>query len=191
MTQEIGLNWQGPFRFGVSKEEDLPPNEAGVYVWTVPIGDEFLLAYVGECGGIVSRWSDHVCYLLGGFYQVYDVELLRSGKELRTIYERKNEKTNLLNFSRQFVEAAWENAVTYDLFWALFPSDRRLRMAVESAIHSSLANRPEGRLIQNGRISVYSENALKVRCSMKWPEGISIAGLPNELEYGEIEGAAS
>lgn len=186
-AREIQLCWRGPFLFGKSGADALPPNEPGVYAWTIPTPQGHLLSYVGESAVILSRWDEHVRMTLGGDYQIYDPELLKSGTDLVTIYGNGNLGARLLTFTREIAAAAWENLAAFELFWALLPADfpreRTWRMAVESAILSAVAP-PDDRLICT-RLSVRSQNAWKIRCYSTWPSGVRILGLNDCVEYGE------
>lgn len=186
----IELVWEGPFQFGTSSFQDVP-NEAAVYVWTVEVEDKHFVVYVGESSRLLSRWSDHLWWLLGGQYQVYDSEKLRRG-EIETIYGFKGAAEHLTNFTGDFARAAFENAQIYRLWYALLPSpefaNRSNRMTVESAIHAQLASFPElANKITNGRRSVLSRNASKIQCVNRWPDGINVAGLSSgqPFQYGE------
>lgn len=161
-------------------------NDAGVYVWTIPTEQGHLLAYVGESSALVNRWHEHIRGQLGGYYQVYDPQLLRRGEGLKKLYECKNEQTPLVEFTKEIAQFAWENATAYDWYWALFPSDQNLRRAVESAILDAVIGTPDGRLVTTNR-SVLSANASRVRCVSTWPDGVRVLGLREVVEYGEKE----
>lgn len=187
MSLHIDLVWRGPFRFGVGNERDLPPDESGVYIWAVPTHETRLLTYVGESQRLRSRWAEHVSWQLGGRYKIYDPISLRSGSGLNVVYEEKTAESLLLDFTESMQRAAWDNLVCCECYWATFDGDRALRRSVESAIHFPLRGKPEGRLIQNGSLSVGPLAARKVHCVLNWPDGIAIAGLPSILDYGQVK----
>ena len=184
MAKIIELNWQGPFRLG----DAFPAQDvSGVYLWTVPVEGADLVHYVGEAGAIVSRWSDHHAFTLGGRYVIYDPELLRSGTELKVLYGDKGYAANMVEFTETVTRAAYENARICCRFLAVVDGDKSLRRTVESAILSTLRNGPavDARLLSNSGLSITAANAVKIRCRSSWPAGVRVVGFPNELEYGQ------
>ena len=117
----IELNWEGPFKLGESLAPQIPKTDfSGVYLSTIPVDGEELIHYVGEAGGVVSRWSDHLVYTLGGRYVIYDADVLRRGVMEAPIYGDKGYTTNLIQLTAEKVRKAYEYASSCNVFWARF-----------------------------------------------------------------------
>ena len=194
MAQEIRLDWQGPCPFVGGNEADLPHDVHGVYLFVVRVGVEYLVHYVGQAGKMVSRWSEHLCNLLGGRCRVYDPNLLCKGEYHEPLYADRGGATNLLAFSSSVARTAYEYARATPLFYASFPEsgdkteDKTVRKSVESGIIDAVqhSDNNAGRLLSNGGVSLSPCNAYRVVCTSKWPTGIRVAGIREVFRYGEL-----
>ncbi len=57
--------------------------QSGIYLWTIPFGEQFLTYYVGETGrSFVARHTEHAQSYLHGLYRVYDPQLFAKGEKV-------------------------------------------------------------------------------------------------------------
>jgi hypothetical protein len=194
MTVEIQLDWKGPFFPGKSSENELPPEHiSGVYIWAVNTPRGRLLAYVGKAENIRHRWCVHMYWHLGGGYSLYEVDAMRKGEGLKKMYSSRRYETVFTDFIPNLVglaALAKRNIESYELYWASVVGDRALRTATESAIYWAIAKQAGTNaaiLMQNDRPTPGPDRCLSVRCASRWPDGIKIEGLADQIDFGAKE----
>jgi hypothetical protein len=61
-SHNLEITFHGPFRFLNDKESSVFKQplalKQGIYVWTVPSGEEYLPYYIGETGGIIRKQAE-------------------------------------------------------------------------------------------------------------------------------------
>jgi hypothetical protein len=192
MTKTIKLEWTGPYKFGTSKDDKLPPNESGVYIYTVQTSKGRLLAYVGESQTLKDRWADHTWSQLGGRYNLYDTTDLCNGIS-KTIYKCEPSEKVITTYAKEFSNLssiAKANLDVYEWFYALVENDKNIRKSIEAAIYYKIKNNTDNSIaqfLQNDPRHHYiqSEDALNIKCLSMWPESVNITGLMEPIEYGK------
>lgn len=182
MPTEMTLTFSGPYRF--TEATNLPESKSGVYLWTIPIDEGYLVAYVGEAIDMCHRFSEHMMWQLGGGYEIYDVDELRSGQGLTKVYGNNGPSAKLNEFTKDISDTAWENLKSYCCFWAEVSGDKKTRQSVESALITSVRQSEHSRLLQNAKLSVKDHNAVELNCKLNWPDRVTVLGVPQTLEYG-------
>ena len=186
MAIAIVLNWQGPFRCVEANKTGLPKNEPGVYLWTVLVGEKYLVNYVGESATVVSRWSSQVRDVLGGRSRVFNPDKLQTG-ELDELYRDNGGSHNLAALSPSVVQAAFDNIRVSSLFFAPLGDEKTVRLSVESGIISEIRKSESARGILTNGGALIEEAARKVDVTSKWPENICVDGIPDSFSFGERE----
>lgn len=136
------MQWDSPFKLYQAAPgrqiDDIHPKLAGVYLWTVPIGDRYYPHYVGETGNLQGWLSGHRANLMGGGYWVYDPVELSQGR-LTPIYNPNREY-------RTF-DAVADRAKAFTLLLSFFilpfPADeqlntKRVRLRTELGLARSI-----------------------------------------------------
>lgn len=155
--ESITLRWRGPYSLdsGRNLGEFDPPDEPGVYLWTVLRGpehpDSFMISYVGQASSIRNRMLKHISGILGGEACLYNDDHLFKGKfpddsTKRYIPEGRNLLNKFVNEFEEYSVLARKNLASYYFFWAVMPNYRGregapFRMAVESALIEKTKNR--------------------------------------------------
>lgn len=150
----VSLEFFGPFKLCGTKakllfEQDMA-QLPGVYLWTVPYQDGFLINYVGETGASFSRrMKDHMIQCLGGHYRVLDAEHMLEGKK-RILWNgvwRKGTRDLLPMFvDEKYIELApriRDYLRVLEIFIAPIETDRRTRRRIEGSIALSLRGKAE------------------------------------------------
>ena len=71
------IQWFGPYTFIQNENLFTTPisQRKGVYLWTIPFDNNYLVYYVGQTGAsFAARSFQHIQNYLGGFYRVFDTE---------------------------------------------------------------------------------------------------------------------
>jgi hypothetical protein len=151
-NQSLSVKWYGPYSF--IQNESLFTNplgqEKGVYLWTIPYGNNYLVYYVGQTGtSFAIRSFQHLQSYLNGLYRVYDpIKFAKGEKEL--IWggmwkpDRKEPKVIsefLLNY-RHLAPQIFDFIGLFRLFVAPVEGDERIRERIEYAIARSLNQQP-------------------------------------------------
>src|SRR3569833_2176616 len=101
MATNVELNWAGPLRFGESSFDRVPDRPA-VYLWTLNVEGKHYVAYVGESSCVLSRWSEHLWWHMGGRYEIYNPAKLGQGVMDRPpLYQYTNPAHHLTNFTQE------------------------------------------------------------------------------------------
>ncbi len=194
MTDSLHVDFEGPF--GWFDDADVPAlgqvsvgRRAGVYLWTVPIGNGELVYYVGQTGrSFCLRMTKHLSQQLSGMYHIYEPNAFASGVKRvlwKGMYESTREKglgefvnrlptlvTSLVGFVRLMCFRV-----------APLDCDARVRTRIEAALSRHLRDQPEpvGPFQDNGIRYVHrrsDEEPILITCSPI--EGI--LGLPATIE---------
>jgi hypothetical protein len=185
---EVTLAWEGPFSLGTadSRGKFEPPNEPGVYLWTIPKDDDFQIAYVGEAKDLAARLYQHFHFLLGGGYELYATKSLRAGvKPTDAMCEYKPGQTQLFqDFVGDFEwlsQLALRNLHSYRFFWAkMGDHDDRTRLLAESALIECAIDQAQP--IQNERVSRRPNSEHPIRVVSKFDE-LAPSALTDYIEY--------
>lgn len=88
VAEDIQVTWQGPFLWpgveaengGVRIEESSLAHEAGIYLWTVPYQDGYLIYAAGQTTRpFLKRLKEHSSAHRNGFFTIFDMDDLRRG----------------------------------------------------------------------------------------------------------------
>ena len=86
------LRWTGQYKLsnGTPGErvDEIAPDSAGVYLWTVRVGEKFYPHYVGETQNLRTWLMHHRNELLSGHYWIYCPADFAEGR-LRMVYNRE------------------------------------------------------------------------------------------------------
>lgn len=86
MSKEpFSIHWYGPYNFIQNKNLFASQicHKSGVYLWTVPFGNKYLVYYVGQTGASFAvRSVQHLQNYLNGFYRVYDPDKFVKGEKV-------------------------------------------------------------------------------------------------------------
>ena len=151
-NQPISVKWYGPFNF--IQNENLFTNplgqEKGVYLWTIPYENNYLVYYVGQTGtSFAIRSFQHLQSYLNGLYRVYDHEKFAKG-EKELVWggmwkpdgkEPKVMSEFLINYS-QLAPKIYNFIGLFRLFVAPIEGNDRVRERIESEVSRSLNQQP-------------------------------------------------
>jgi hypothetical protein len=151
-NQALSLQWYGPYDF--IQKENLFTNSLsqrnGVYLWTIPFENKYLVYYVGQTGAsFASRSFQHLQNYLNGLYRVYDPDKFAKGEKV-LIWggmwksDRKEPKFMsefLINYSL-IAPKILVFIKLFRVFLAPVDGDYRVRERIESAIARCLYQQP-------------------------------------------------
>jgi len=118
-------------------------DKQGIYIWTLPINNQYLTYYVGETGtSFGDRFLSHTRGYLDGLYRVYDPEEFAKGnkklvwegmwkKELGPTAQRMH---LFLNSYEELSKAIYEMMSTFRIFLFPLKCDRRTRQRIEASL---------------------------------------------------------
>ena len=192
-SKSLEIEFHGPYKWYGSNSIFLQPESEkfGIYLWAVPIEDNYLVYYVGETGvSFADRILDHTRNYLNGLYRVYEPTSFVKG-EKTLVWEGmwKKEPGNPNRRMALFLERYQELCkVIYDFLGALkiflvpFDSEKRIRLRIEAAIAETLFNQPEvvGEF-QDKDIKYVSRRPDEEPIQVAIKSGEKILGLPKEL----------
>ena len=151
-NQTLPIEWYGPYDF--IQNENLFTNPIsqrnGVYSWTIPFENNYLVYYVGQTGtSFAARSLQHIQSYLDGFYRVYDSEKFAKGEKV-LIWggmwksDRKEPKvmSDFLSNYLQLAPKILEFVKLFRIFVAPVDGDDRIRERIESAVSSCLNKQP-------------------------------------------------
>lgn len=184
----VTLDWIGPFSLDTAdaRGDFKPPNEQGVYLWTIPKDGDFKIAYVGEAKDLAARLYQHFHMLLGGGYELYATKPLRNAvKPTDAICEYKPGQAQLF---REFLgdfewlsQLALRNLHSYRFFWAKMDAyDDPTRLLTESALIKGAVS--QNQPIQNERVSRRPNCEHRIRVVSKFKE-LAPSALADPLDY--------
>ena len=184
----VTLDWKGPFSLDTAdgRGDFKPPNEQGVYLWTIPKDGDFKIAYVGEAKDLAARLYQHFHFLLGGGYELYSTKSLRAGvKPTDAICEYKPGQTQLFqDFVGDFEwlsQLALRNLHSYRFFWAkMGDHDDPTRLLTESALIERAKGQEQP--LQNERVSRRPNSEHPIRVVSKFDE-LAPSALAGPLKY--------
>jgi hypothetical protein len=158
---DLELEWRGPYSWvdpATTRVFRFPEvKQAGVYLWTIPYDDGYLIYYVGQTHLFQERLKDHLGNYRSGGWRVFDPAQFALGtQELlwRGFYDRKIQGWEPTPEEREQMREEWDGSdhlrtmleqklANFRLFVAPLPkSDQRLRKLVEAAIIRKLRETP-------------------------------------------------
>jgi hypothetical protein len=192
-SKSLEMEFHGPYKWYGSNSIFLQPESEkfGIYLWAVPIEDNYLVYYVGETGvSFADRILDHTRNYLNGLYRVYEPTSFVKG-EKTLVWEGmwKKELGNptwrMALFLGRYQELC---KVIYDFHGALkiflvpFESEKRIRQRIEAAISKTLLNQPEvvGEF-QDKDIKYVGRRPDEEPIQVTIKSGEKVIGLPKEL----------
>lgn len=124
--------------------------EKGIYLWTIPFENKYLVHYVGETGvSFAYRTMEHIKNYLQGQYTLYEPEEFAKGKKIQLWSgmwkERKSNPAVMHEFLQKYPEFSTKyfDFLTLLRFFAIpVESSRRVRQRIESAIARHLYKQP-------------------------------------------------
>jgi hypothetical protein len=190
----LEIQIHGPFNLGRNESENILLNsigkEKGIYLWTIPFEDKYLVHYVGETGvSFAFRTMEHIRNYLQGQYGLYEPEEFAKGRKIQLWSGMWKERRNNPSVLNQFLQRYPEFSTKYSDFLALLrfflapvESSQRIRQRIESAIAGYFYNQP-------GIVGTFQDEEirylprrpdeipilLKIRCSEQ------IIAMPTEL----------
>jgi hypothetical protein len=199
------INFAGPFSWawpeafsafswldtpGTPSVFDAPEvRKTGIYLWTVPLPDGYLIYYVGETGRSFNRrLREHRDELVSARYHVYSAPEFARGEKVMLwpgcwdITERKSDAECKANCSR-LSDSIRGMMLVLRLFLAPMSCDKRTRQRIEAAIAQALYGAP-------GLVGAFQDQGVKywprlvneepTECTMSAP--VRLLGLPDRLE---------
>ena len=190
----VTLAWQGPYEWFGSGPDSVfsgsSAETAGIYVWTVPLGAEYRVFYIGQTEqGFAARHHDHFREYWGGAYSFYEPAAFSKG-ELGQWYTGYASKTPRWRLAAPFhadllryAEPLVEHLKAMRLWIAECPQPARIQRRIESAMKDLLCARQDaiGSFLQPGLIGQRrweDEEPVLVR---QVPADL-IQGIPEEFE---------
>ena len=151
-NQPLSIQWYGPYNF--IQNENLFTNPLsqrnGVYLWTIPFENNYLVYYVGQTGASFAiRSFQHLQSYLNGLYRVYDPEKFAKGEKV-LIWggmwkpDRKEPKF-MSEFLINYPQLAPKILIfirLFRIFVAPVDGNDRVRERIESAVARSLNQQP-------------------------------------------------
>lgn len=151
-NQSLSIQWYGPYNF--IQNENLFTNSLsqknGVYLWTIPFDNNYLVYYVGQTGAsFAARSLQHIQSYLNGLYRVYDPEKFAK-REKVLIWggmwkpDRKEPKvmSEFLSNYLQLAPKILDFIKLFRIFVAPIEGDERVRERIESSVSSCLNQQP-------------------------------------------------
>jgi hypothetical protein len=153
MPDEIVVSFSGPFSW--SGTPDAPSIfdveealKAGIYLFTVPLPDGYLIYYVGETGRTFrDRLFEHYTEHASGMYHVYSPAEFARGEKIMLWPGRfdmacRKPKRECIAAYPELCVPIWEMTRMFRLFLAPLACDTRLRRRIEAAIANALYATP-------------------------------------------------
>ena len=105
----IDLVWHGPYVLNGSQGEDIfaadVVSKPGIYVWTIPYEDAYLVYYVGETGtSFKKRLQEHLNVYRKGESHIYDPRRFATGERIvlwEALWGKNITPTRLQEFERR------------------------------------------------------------------------------------------
>lgn len=151
--EHFHLDFRGPFSWpGASSAPSVfecdYSESAGIYLWTVPIEDAYLVYYVGETGRSFSkRFAEHYAQHAAGFYHIYAPREFATGQKVmlwpgRHDVDQKRSVRECVEAFRSIATAISELSSLYRFFLAPSTAATGPRRRIESAIARTLYASP-------------------------------------------------
>ncbi len=153
LPDEISVSFGGPFSWPGTPDAAsiFDANEglaAGIYLFTVPLPDGYLIYYVGETGRTFrDRLFEHYTEHASAMYHVYSpAEFARGEKVMlwpgRFDMECRKSKRECVAAYTELYGPIWEMTRMFRLFLTPLACDTRIRRRIESAIANALYATP-------------------------------------------------
>jgi hypothetical protein len=180
--------FEGPFTF-IDGENDVlfdcpKRNEAGIYLWTVPVDGVYLPTYLGETGdSFLTRHRNHVTNMLGGFDTICDASKLRRG-EVEIVWPglwKSSNKENIAKFTQrrhELIDHAFEEMRLTKIFIASCNLEKDILRRIE---HKLSIHFKENDLRTFPNDVKYGSNNQKLNQIVKVSSSKRIADLPSEI----------
>jgi hypothetical protein len=177
MPDEIVILFVGPFSwFGAS---DAPAvygadevRQCGIYLWTVPLLEGYLIYYVGETGSsFKARLREHYRRHTAARYHVYSAQEFAHGKKL-CLWPGRYDPTNIKTDEecrdncQRLTQPIQEMAALLRFFLAPMSCDKRIRRRIEATIAQTLYAAP-------GVIGAFQDKDILYKSRMKAEQPIS------------------
>jgi hypothetical protein len=187
------IELHGPYKWYGHNSLFLQPEseKLGIYLWTIPFEEKYLVYYVGETGiSFANRLLYHTRNYLHGLYRVYDPKNFVKGKKIliwEGMWKKELEKPTIRIFKflerySELSKAIYDFLGAFRVFLIPFNSDRRTRQRIEAAIAETLLKQPSfiGDF-QDGDIRYIKRQSDEEPIQVLVKSGEQILGLPKEL----------
>jgi len=141
----LSLKWFGPYALFPSDDRlevysSKEAASAGLYLWAVPIGGEYLVHYVGvTADNIADRQAVHMQYFLSGDYTLYDPEAFRNARKV-SVYEPGKGVSDYLSRYDELSGIVARHTQAIHVFVAPLDANKVMLERIESSIIESLRN---------------------------------------------------
>ena len=171
------FSWPGDGEIPSILEADVG-DRSGVYLWTVPCGQQELIYYVGETGrGFSVRMAEHFEKHTSGAYHLYEPREFSCGRKVALWHGMygPDKEPSLLAFIRRLRELApviADLAEMYRFYVAPLECEKRMRERIEAALARYLYERPglagefqDKGILYRGRKSSEEPAQVLIRCN--------------------------
>ncbi|MBS4027074.1 MAG: hypothetical protein KGZ58_00435 [Ignavibacteriales bacterium] len=135
----LNIKWEGPFSLFENQDcESIFSSDKlkspGLYLWTIPYNDSYLVNYVGiSATSILDRLETHIVHYLSGRYTIYDPEKFQNGIKER-IYCPSGRVRDFLNNNLPLSQIIFPLLKTFKLLIAPVEQEKRILERIESSI---------------------------------------------------------
>lgn len=179
--------WKGPFSWPKYENETIPemPDLEGVYLFTLPYKDSFILANVGITKSTKKRFYQHTSIFKKGGYTILDMDAVKNGerKELWHGWEyAKSHREEFENNKKSILEFVDKQLSSYRIF-IMEEQDNRIRKRIEAsiALHAYLSQEDWADIIDRGMFLTPIYNSEIPICLINHTNQ-KIYGLPDIIE---------
>lgn len=193
LPNEIPVSFGGPFSWhGTPDAQSIfDVNEGagkGIYLFTVPLPDGYLIYYVGETGRTFrDRLFEHYTEHAAGMYHVYSPAEFARGEKVMLWPGRfdmacRKPKKDCIAAYTQLSVPIWEMTRMFRLFLAPLACERRVRCRIEAAIANALYGTPGmiGNFQDKVNYSPRADGETSVQCVLS--SSARLLGLPERFE---------
>lgn len=169
---EVSIHFEGPYTFTEGDRCLFTSNHAkseGVYLWTFrqKRDDSHLIHYIGETSGFARRQAEHLVFILGLYYGVFDPDEAAEGRCVRVFDGLWRDRSPagvskvLAEYKKQ-QEAVDRYISGLEVFIAPTTLDPQERKNIEGWIGSNLReNHPEAKVLYPDDNRVTKRKAIK------------------------------
>ncbi len=174
-ASSLHLKCSGPYTWtsGPACVFDAGRDVAGIYLWTIPYREGYLVYYVGETGrSFTERLSEHAESYLTGRYRIWEPAAFSRGEKV-LLWDgmwRSDSRNTIGDFLARYPELS---AAVHSLFGAMrlflipMEADARLRQRVEAALALGLRDR-------EGIVGAFQDSDIRYRPRRKMEPSISV-----------------
>jgi hypothetical protein len=140
-TRSLEVTWHGPFHWCTDFLQQPIALKSGIYLWTIPYQDNYLIYYIGETERpFMSRMSEHLQNYYVGEYQIFRSKKFLKGHKDRVWsgiwYSPRSERKNILDEFKdtyhQYASIMQSFICTMHLFLGPLDVTKRILQRVEA-----------------------------------------------------------